>query len=189
MLMHPSACVSVFACLVCLSVTKTHVTLLCRVRWCARLWAASLLPFPKLPALTPRPCWPTPSPWLRTLNARKSYLISLIKRQSEQVREPQCQVNIREGTSDLSEPLVTCNLEGPYLYPLGPSPKRVFRQPLHERRVRAGTPVVWVLISFKSLALLWCPKWRFGSERSGLSYAGLQSARGGSKLASCPASC
>ena len=27
--------------------------------------------------------------------------------------ELQCQVNIREGTSDLSEPLVTCNLEGP----------------------------------------------------------------------------
>ena len=87
----------------CRCVTNTRVMLLCRVQWCARLWAASLLPFPKLPALTPRPYWPTPSPWLRTLNARKSYLICLIKRQSEQVREPQCQVNMREGTSDLSQ--------------------------------------------------------------------------------------
>lgn len=81
-------CTSMFAYLVCLCVTHINVTLLCRVQWCARLWAASLLPFPKLPALTHRPCWPTPLPWLRTVNAHKSFSTCLIKRQSEQVWEP-----------------------------------------------------------------------------------------------------
>ena len=42
--------------------------------------------------------------------------------------------------------------------------------------------MVWVLISFKPLVLFSYLKWRLGSERRGLSYAGLQSAREGSKL-------
>lgn len=98
-------CNSVFARLMCLHVTNINVTLLCRVQWCARLWGVSFLPFPKLPALTHRPCWPTPSPWQRMNNAHKSFFTYLIKRQSEQVWESYCQTNIRKMVGDPSEPL------------------------------------------------------------------------------------
>lgn len=90
---------------------QQRVPLPCRARWCAGLWAASLLPCPRLPARTPRPCWPTPSPWLRTPSAPRSSSVCLTKRQSEQVRGPRCQGNVREGTGDLSEPLVRCSWE------------------------------------------------------------------------------
>lgn len=161
---------------------QQRVPLSCRARWCAGLWAASPLPSPRLPALTPRPCWPTPSPWLRTLSAPKSSLMCLSERRSEQVRGPQCRGNIREGTGDLSEPLVACSPGGPQPYPLGLSQERVFRHPVYELMACAANTVVWVLISFKSLALFWYLKWRLEFGRPGLSCAGLQNAREESKL-------
>lgn len=161
---------------------QQRAPLSCRARWCAGLWAASLLPSPGLPALTPRPCWLTPSPWLRTLGAPRSSSMCLAERPSEQVRGARCQGDIRGGTGDLSEPLEWHSPGGSQPHPLGPSLRRVFRHPLNELMVCAADTVVWVLISFRSVVLFWCLKQRLGFGRLGHSCAGLQNAREESKL-------
>lgn len=90
----PRACLALRGWFVC---DQHRVPLSCRARWCAGLWAASLLPSPGLPAPTHRPCWHTPSPWLRTPSAPKSSSMCLTRRRSEQVRGPPCQGSTREG--------------------------------------------------------------------------------------------